>query len=317
MRSIFVTGAGGFVGRALCESLVQRGYAVQGGVRDGRAPLPDGVRVGAMGDLAASADWRPLLAGMDSVVHLAAQVHRPDQATLETCRRINVEATRRLAEQAVEAGVRRFVFLSTVKVLGEESPARSFNDGDRPAPHDAYALSKYEAEQVLFELTARSGLEVVVLRPPLVYGPGVKANFLALMDWLAKGRPLPIGALKNRRSFCYLGNLCDAILTAVEHPAAANRTFLVGDAETLALKDFVGLLARALGRPAHLWPVPAAWLEAGGGVLGKGDSVRRLTRSLEIDVSGIREALGWQPPCAIDVGLARTAEDYRTRSRGT
>jgi nucleoside-diphosphate-sugar epimerase len=222
-----------------------------------------------------------------------------------------------LAEQAVAAGVRRFVFLSTVKVLGEESPARPFCDSDRPAPCDAYAISKYEAEQGLFELAARTGLDVVVLRPPLVYGPGVKANFLALMNWLAKGRPLPLGALKNRRSFCYLGNLCDAILAALEHPAAVNRAFLVGDAETLALKDFVGRLALALGHPAHLWPVPAAWLEAGGALLGKGDSVRRLTRSLEIEVSGIRAALGWQPPCAIEAGLIQTAQAYRARQRHT
>jgi UDP-glucose 4-epimerase len=262
-----------------------------------------------------ASDWSPALRDCHAVVHLAAQVHVMGAARREQAdryRAVNLDGTLRLAEAAASAGVRRFVFLSSAKVLGEFSlPGRPFSDVSAPAPADAYAESKYAAEQALFELAARTGMEVVVLRPPLVYGPGAKANFKALMRGLDRGIPLPFSRLNNRRTLCFLGNLVDAILLGLTHPEAAGRAFLVADAETLTLSDFTRRMATALGRPAWQWPVPAGLLGLAGTLLNKQESVRRLIESYEIDISGIRTTLDWSVPYSVTQAIEATAKAWR------
>ncbi|PAU54957.1 NAD-dependent dehydratase [Pseudomonas sp. PIC25] len=308
-RCCLVTGASGFVGAALVERLGSMGRKVCASARSG-AVKPSGTFV--PGDLDGAFDWSGALQGVDSVVHCAARVHvlhERDADPLSAFRAVNVDGTLNLARQAAVAGIRRFVFISSVKVLGEgaEMP---YDADTRPAPFDAYALSKLEAEQGLRELVRISSMELVIIRPPLVYGPGVKANFLNLMRWLHRGVPLPLGRVDNRRSFVALDNLIDLILLCLDHPAAANQTFLVSDGEDLSTADWLRRLGVALGRPARLLPVPASWLEAGAGWLGKGDVARRLCGSLQVDIGKTRELLGWTPPVAIDEALRRTAEAF-------
>jgi UDP-glucose 4-epimerase len=308
---ILVTGAAGFVGRALTAHL-----AARGGVRAAthaalyERPHPNLVVVHGK-TLAPEEDWSAALDGVAAVVHCAARVHVMQKSGGDAAayRRINVDGTLNLARQAAAAGARRFVFLSSIKVNGEwTSPGRPFTADQAPAPSDPYGISKMEAEAGLRALARDSDLEVVVVRPPLVYGPGVKANFLALMRHLARGWPLPFGAVtRNRRSFVALDNLVDLLATCIDHPAAANRTFLVSDGEDLSTADLLERLGAALGRPARLFSVPAVWLEAAAAVLGRGDAVRRLCRSLQVDMSRTQETLGWTPPIGVDEGLRRVA----------
>jgi UDP-glucose 4-epimerase len=220
-------------------------------------------------------------------------------------RATNTDATLNLARQAAQAGVRRFVFVSSIKVNGEGRDA-PYRETDPPAPQDAYAISKWEAEQGLWRIARETGLEVVVLRPPLVYGPGVKANFRRLLDTVARGWPLPLGAIENRRSLLYLGNFVDAIRVCVEHPAAAGQTFLIDDGQPVSTPELVRAVARAMGRPARLLPVPAGMLEFAGALLGKRAAVARLTGSLWLDSSLIRARLGWTPPYSMAAGMAAT-----------
>ena len=246
---VLVSGANGFVGTALCDSLVASGVEVVPAVRS-TSGLPHEVVVG---NLDASTDWRPALTGCDAVVHLAARVHVMDdtaQNQLALYRATNLDATLNLACQAAQAGVKRFVFISSIKVNGEGRDA-PYRETDVPAPDDAYAISKWEAEQGLQRIAAETGLEVVILRPPLVYGPGVKADFLRLMQMVQKGWPWPLGAIRNRRSLLYLGNFVDAIRLCVEHPAAGGQTFLLDDGEPVSTPQLIRALARAMGRPAQ------------------------------------------------------------------
>ncbi len=245
-----VTGATGFVGMALCDRLAASGYGVVPAVRS-KSGLPNEVVVG---NLDASTDWLPALIGCDAVVHLAARVHvmgDTAQNPLALYLATNTEATLNLARQAAEAGVKRFVFISTIKVNGEGCDA-PYRETDVPAPEDAYAISKWEAEQGLQRIAADTGLEVVTLRPPLVYGPGVKANFLRLLRTVERGWPLPLGAIRNLRSLLYLGNFVDAIRVCAEHPAAAGQTFLLDDGEPVSTPELVRAVAHAMGRPARL-----------------------------------------------------------------
>lgn len=220
-------------------------------------------------------------------------------------REVNTEGTLNLAQQAAQAGVKRFVFVSSIKVNGEGRNA-PYRETDAPAPEDAYAISKWEAEQGLWRIAQETGLEVVVLRPPLIYGPGVKANFRRLLNTVARGWPLPLGAIENRRSLLYLGNFVDAIRACVEHPAAAGQTFLVDDGQPVSTPELVRAVARAMGRPARLLAVPAGVLELAGVLLGKRAVVARLTDSLWVDNSLIRTRLNWSPPYSMEVGLAAT-----------
>jgi UDP-glucose 4-epimerase len=301
---VLITGAAGFVGRALCGQLAAAGHAVMPTVRC-RAGIPNEVVVG---DIGRSTDWRMALEGCNAVVHLAARVHmmRDDaQDSVALYREINTEATLNLALQAADAGVKRFVFISTIKVNGEGRDA-AYRETDVPAPLDAYAISKREAEQGLQRIARETGLEVVILRPPLVYGPGVKANFLRLMQIIQRGWPLPLGAIRNRRSLLYLGNFVDAIQVCIEHPDAAGQTFLLDDGEPVSTPDLIRALARAMGRPARLPAVPVGVLELAGALLGKRAAVARLAGSLYVDNSLIRSRLGWTPPFTMEAGLAAT-----------
>lgn len=299
-----ITGATGFVGMALCDRLAASGYGVVPAVRS-TSGLPNEVVVG---DLDASTDWRPALAGCNAVVHLAARVHvMHDTASdpLALYRATNTDATLNLARQAAQAGVRRFAFVSTIKVNGEGRD-EAYRESDVPAPQDPYAISKWEAEQRLWKIAEETGLEVVILRPPLVYGPGVKANFLRLMQVVKKGWPLPLGAVRNRRSLLYLGNFVDAIRVCVEHPAAAGHTFLIDDGQPVSTPELVRAVARAMGRPARLLAVPVGVLAFAGALLGKRAAVARLAGSLYVDSSTIRSRLGWTPPYTMEAGLEAT-----------
>jgi UDP-glucose 4-epimerase len=224
-------------------------------------------------------------------------------------RKVNVEGTLNLARQAAEAGVRRFIYISSIKVNGEQTfLGQLFTEDDLPAPLDPYSISKYEAEEGLRKLAQQTGMEIVIIRPPLVYGPGVKANFLAMMRWLRKGVPLPLGAIHNQRSFVALDNLVDLIVTCIDHPAAANQTFLVSDGEDLSITGLLRRMGLALGRPARLIPVPVFLLTAGAALVGRRDMAQRLCGSLQVDISKAQTLLGWKPPISVDEGLHRTAQ---------
>lgn len=309
-----ITGATGFVGHALCIDLASHGHRVKPAVRR-KTGIEDEAIVG---DINGTTDWAAALAGCDAVVHLAARVHvmsDTSQNPLALYRATNTDATLNLARQAAQAGVRRFVFISTIKVNGEGRDA-PYRETDAVAPEDAYAISKWEAEQGLRQIAADTGLEVVTLRPPLVYGPGVKANFQRLIRVVEKGWPLPLGAIRNRRSLLYLGNFVDAIRLCVEHPAAAGQTFLLDDGEPVSTPELVRAVARAMGRPARLLAVPVWMLEASGTLLGKRAAVARLTGSLFVDGSAIRSRLGWRPPFTLEQGLVATVEACRGASDG-
>ena len=299
-----VTGANGFIGKALCARLAASGYGVVPAVRS-KSGLPQEVVVG---NLDALTDWRLALSGCDAVIHLAARVHVMDdtaQNPLGQYRATNTEATLNLARQAAGAGVKRFIFISSIKVNGEgrDAPYRETNTA---APEDAYAISKWEAEQGLRQITQETGLKIVILRPPLVYGPGVKANFLQLMHIVQKGWPLPLGAVRNRRSLLYLGNFVDAIRLCVEHPAAAGQTFLLDDGLPVSTPELILALGRAMNRQVTLLPVPVGVLKWCGALIGKRAQVERITSSLYVDSSHIRTQLGWTPPYTMEAGLAET-----------
>lgn len=307
---ILVTGASGFIGAALCRELLARGHAVRGTVRrlTAQADMPPGMQPALVQDIAGDFDRRNLLEGIDAVVHLAAIAHRA--AGEGELRRVNVEAPVRLAEAAA-GRARRFVFMSSIKVHGEDSGASAFSEADAHRPEDDYGRSKADAERALEAVAARSGTELVLVRPPIVYGPGVKANFLRLLGWVASGLPLPFAGVRNRRSLIYLGNLIDALARAVEHPKARG-AFLVSDAEVVSTPELVSRIARALERPARLLSVPPALLRLSGALVGRGDEIRRLTGSLVADPSRARRLLDWQPPHTLEKGLLETAAWFKT-----
>lgn len=284
---VVVTGASGFVGRALVPVLRARGHEV----------VPIGRDV--TGDIAGFVDWPARLSGADAVVHLAALAHARgiDEARL---RAVNVDAALALGRAAAAAGV-RMLFMSSVKVLGEETRGAPFDAASAPAPQDEYGRAKALAEQ---GLRAVPGLALTVLRPPLVYGPGVKANFLALLRAVARGWSLPLAGIANRRSLLYVRNLADAAARSLEAPAAAGKVWLLSDGAPVSTPTLCRALGAALGRPARLFPFPSALLPA-----------RKLTQSLEVDDSAIRRELGWAPPCAFEEGVRRTAEWFQTQGK--
>ena len=310
---ILVTGATGFVGTALCKHLSAHDHQIMRAVRRDATLSGDIL----FSQIDGATDWAEALAGCEAVVHLAARVHIMNdtaQDPLALNRVTNTHATLNLARQAARAGVKRFVYVSSIKVNGEgrDTPYR---ETDAAAPEDAYAISKWEAEQGLRQIERDTGLEVVILRPPLVYGPGVKANFQQLLRMVERGWPLPLGAIRNRRSLLYLGNFVDAIRVCIEHPAAAGQTFLLDDGEPISTPELIRALSQAMGRPARLLSVPVRTLELAGALLGKRAAVARLAGSLYVDSAAIRARLGWVPPHTLQQGLAATVADWQTRAR--
>lgn len=317
MRNTLVTGITGFVGMALAHRLTADDVAVRGAVRrevEAKGAF-EPVHVGSVNGVT---DWKDALAGVDSIVHLAARAHVLDEQEtnpLEAFRRVNMEGTLKLARQAAEAGVRRFVFMSSIGVNGNET-ARPFNEIDVPAPTEPYAVSKWEAERGLRELASKASLDLVIIRPPLVYGPGAPGNFGSLLRWVHKGVPLPLGAVtQNRRSLVGLHNLVDLIVTCLEHPGAAGETFLVSDGEDVSTAGLLRKVGDALERPARLVPVPVWILRAAATALGKREMARRLLGSLQVDASKAREVLGWVPPVSLDEGLRRAVAPLLQRGR--
>ena len=316
-EKITVTGASGFVGRALCMALSNKGLNVLGTLRSPKlseSELIAGVEYVLVGDVGAQTDWATTLSGVGCVIHTAARAHLFDANNVDalaTYRAINVEGTRRLAEQAEAYGVKRLVYLSSIKVNGERTfKGVGFTATDFAKPEDPYGISKWEAEQVLLEVAARNRLEVVIIRPPLVYGPGVKGNFYTILKWLSCGIPLPLGAIYNRRSLVGIDNLVDLIITCINHPAAANQTFLVSDGEDISTTDLLRRLARSFQKPAYLLRVPSAVLELTARLVGKKAIAQRLLGNLHVDISKTREILDWTPPVCVDEALTQTAEWY-------
>lgn len=306
---LLVTGANGFVGQALCAGLRRAGHGVVAGVRRPQG-LEDEVVLPALEDDEAWDAAR--LVACDAVVHLAARVHVMQEQALDPgalYRQANARATLSLARAAVRAGARRLVFLSSIKVNGEGTVAgHPFTAADTPAPQDPYGISKHEAEEGLRRIARETGLEVTIVRPPLIYGPGVKANFASLLRAVRRGLPLPLGAAtNNRRSLVALDNLVDLLITCIDHPAAANQTFLVSDGEDLSTADLIRRMGQALGTPARLLPVPTSLLRLGATALGKGDVAQRLLGNLQVDIAHTRDTLGWAPPIGVDEGLRRAA----------
>ena len=273
----------------------------------------------AVGDISPATDWKHALQGIDHVVHLAARVHVMRDTAVDPMaefRRANVDSSLQLARQAMAAGVSRFVYISSIKVNGDSSAAgHPFRASDTPQPVDPYGRSKYEAEQALRALTTGTRMELVVVRPPLVYGPGVRANFRGMMEWLRRGIPLPFGAVDNCRSLVSLDNLCDVIVTCLRHPAAGGQTFLVSDDDDISISELLRRLGLALGHPARLLSISPTLLRAGLNVLGRPAVAQRLLGSLQVDITHTREVLGWQPPVALDEGLRRAAISFLAESR--
>ena len=311
---ILVTGATGFIGKAVVQRLLaeDQSQRVAVAVRRDDQSWPAQVLPRLIGDLEPSTDWSAALAGIFAIVHCAARVHVMADTSanpLEAFRRVNVQGSLNLARQAAFVGVRRFVFVSSIKVNGERTNlGMPFSAEDVPAPLDPYGISKMEAEHGLREIAAQTGMEVVIIRPPLVYGPGVKANFATLMRWLGRGVPLPLGAVHNRRSLVALDNLVDLIVTCTVHPGAANQTFLVSDDEDVSTTELLRRMGRAMNRPVRLIPVPGSLLKLAAALVGKPDVAQRLCGSLQVDIQKTRRLLGWSPPLTLDQGLKKVAE---------
>lgn len=313
-KAIGVTGANGFVGRAVCASLQARGYTVRALVRNAAShQISCANDVQSVGDIGPQTEWHRALNGLDVVIHCAAHVHQmgKDADTGAAYHLINTEGTAQLARCAVEAGVHRLVFLSTVKVLGEQTPpGRPFRHDSTSNPLDPYADSKWAAERALHQIAAETCLEVVVIRPPLVYGPGVGANFAALIRLVQAGWPLPLNAVNNRRSMVGLRNLVDLIRVCAVKPAAVGQTFLVSDDDDLSTPELVRRLARALNRKPHLWSLPPALLTWAGRLTGRTAQIERLTSNLQVDIGKTRELLKWHPPFSVAEELALTVTPH-------
>lgn len=303
---VLVTGANGFVGRALYSTLCAGGVTVRAAVRRGATE-----REVVVGDLNGKTDWRVALQGCDVVFHLAARVHvmsDKDEDPLCAYREVNVNGTLNLARQAVQAGVRRFVFVSSVKVNGESTTTQPFRASDVPMPCDPYGQSKMEAEQALLQLSRETGLEVVIVRPPLVYGPGVKANFLNLIKLVQKGVPLPFGSISNFRSMVALDNLVDLLIVCSKHPEAPGNIFMVSDGEDMGIKELVTKIANAMNKRLWLLPVPMGLMIGAAKLLGKRGVVDRLFGSLQVDIAHTQTTLAWQPVVTSQAAIDKTVE---------
>jgi len=314
MLRVMVTGANGFVGRKLCRALEEHGYDVRKAVRC--SPAVDEV---AVGDIGPFTDWSKALEGTDTVIHLAARVHILQEVSknpLEAFRSVNVLGSEHLARMAVQSGVRRFIYISSISIHGNSTDERPYEEEDYARPHSPYAVSKWEGELALRRIADESDLELVIVRPPLVYGPGVGGNFLRLMRWVDKGWPLPLGRVRNLRSFIGIENLVDLLVRCVEHPRAAGEIFLAADSEDLSTPDLIRRVAHYLERPAHILPFPVGMLRAISSVAGMNDVVDRLCNSLQVSTTKASNLLGWLPTVSFDEGLADTVAWYTDVQRG-
>jgi len=294
---VLITGITGFIGSSLVPLLTAHGHEVHGASRE------------TLGDINVTTEWGQALSGCEAVVHLANAAHAEVDETV--LHRVNIEGTWRLAEECARIGVRRVVYVSSVKVCGEESSLRAFDEADAPAPRDAYGAAKLAAERALIDVAKRTALEVVILRPPLVYGPRAKANMRALIHAIVQQWPLPLASVRNRRSLIFIGNLADAIVRCLEAPQAVGRTYLVADGDPVSTPELIRALARELDMSTHIFPFPPWLLELAGALVGRGGTVKRLTRSLEVNDSAIRRELGWRPPFTFEDGIRLTAEWFR------
>ena len=321
-KSILVSGASGFVGQALCAELLKRGHSVRAALRS-----PSGFNVAScettkVSDIAENTSWIDALRDINTVIHLAARVHVMKDSSADPLAeflKVNLHGTVNLVEQAARAGVKRLIYVSSVKVNGERTLSSNsalaggncgrgaFTESDRPNPQDPYAVSKWHAEQALQRIAQETGLEVVIVRPPLVYGPGVKGNFIRLLAAINRGIPLPLAGARNARSLIYVGNLVDALITCATHPAAAGQTYLVSDGHGVSTAELVKKIAHALGHPDRSFYLPPALLRAAAVLLGRADQVDRLFDSLCVNDSKIRGELSWLPPYSMEQGLRETA----------
>lgn len=312
MKRVLVTGASSFVGQSLCSSLLAQGYEVRAAVRNANAMLStNGLDVFVVGQVGGQTDWSAALVGVDCVIHCVARAHFVRETTpgaMKSYREVNAAGTQRLAEQAAAMDVQRLVFISSIKVNGDRTErGKPFLFSDVPAPEDYYGQSKLEAEQALWVVSAQTSLEVVVVRPPLIYGAGVKGNLLRMMNCLARGVPLPLGGLCNRRSFVGLSNLVDLLLCCINHPAAAGQTFLASDGNDLSTPQLLRLISEGLNLPARLLPMPVGLLQAVGSLAGKRGEIERLVSDLQVDIGYTRERLGWTPPMTVNDGIHEMA----------
>lgn len=317
MKRVLLTGANGFVGRSLCAALGQSGYEVRAAVRTADAAVAGAVQAVSVGEISAQTQWQCALDGVDFVIHAAARAHRVNDPKRNSglYTSTNTEGTACLARAAAAAGVQRLVFLSTVKVNGEENDAHAYTATDEPRPQDAYGMSKWLAEKAVNEVCAQTNMQAVIVRPPLVYGPGVRANFLRLMQWTDAQRPLPLGCVHNRRSLISIWNLCDLLINLLTNPAAGNGTWMASDGDDLSTPELVRRLAAAMRRRTRLVPVPVILLRTLGLITGHSSEVSRLCGSLAVDISQTRSALGWSPPLSVDEGLSRTVAWYLSEAR--
>jgi len=317
LHCVLVTGEDGFVGKALCGEMVLRGWKVRASVRSREKikSLPKEIEIIETGSIGPDTEWKDALDNVDSVVHLAGRVHVMDDSSsdpLSEYRIVNTAGTEKLARSAASSGVRRFIFMSTVKVNGEgrEEP---YNEEDAPGPVDPYGISKWEAEEKLKVIGYETGMETVIIRVPMVYGPGVKANFLRLIKAVDRGLLMPFLSVNNRRSLIYLGNLVDSIIACLNHQKAAGQTYLVSDNEDVSTPELIRQMGEALGKPARLFYLPLFILNLAGLITGKLQEIKRLTGSLAVDSSKIRKELDWNPPITLAQGLKETAEWFKNR----
>ena len=314
MKKILVTGASGFIGQSLCETLSKSGRLVLGAVRNLNSILINkNVKYVSIGDISFKKDWKNFLYGIDCIIHCAGTAHKMNNdKNFDVYRSTNIDGTNHLAEQAAEAGVKRLIFLSSIKVNGESTnnikSQKKFSNNDIPAPMDLYSVSKLNAERVLWEVSSKTGLEVAVLRLPLVYGYGAKGNLQKLIKFVRSGIPLPLSLVKNQRSMIGTDNLVDLLIRCIDHPEASGKTFLASDGEDLSTPEFIKLIASSMGKKANLFPFPISMLKFLASVLGKRDEIDRLVGSLRIDDSYTKEILNWTPPISVEEGIRRMVQ---------
>ena len=308
MPKILVTGASGFVGKSLAAELFRQGYAIGAAVRSTKSQI-NNAEVVVVGEIDGNTDWTNALPSVDVVIHLAARVHVMKENfanPLAEFRKVNVEGTRHLAQSAANTGVKRFVYVSSVKVNGEQTDLSPFTELDIPNPQDPYGVSKLEAEQALHKISAETNLEVVIVRSPLVYGANVKGNFAQMIKVLAKGIPLPLSAVRNLRSLVYIENLVSALILCSTHPNAAGKAYLVSDGEDISTAELLRQLGEAMGQPARLFSCSPTLLKLAGRLIGKSEQLDRLLGSLQVDSSKIRKELGWVPIVSFAEGIKKT-----------